>query len=92
MTLLCTWQNIQSMCSKNQEKHYQTKIVSNTDNYPTELLQQGADTLMILQAKNVFDMQPFPEIYILSAGTDMPLSLVHFYPQSHRQITKYRRY
>ena len=52
VALLRTEQNIQSMCSKNQEKDYQTKIASNIDNYRTELLEhdhKGVDTLMILR-------------------------------------------
>ena len=63
---------------------YQTKGVSNIENYPQELLQHNhdeADTLLILQAKNVCDMNPFCEVYISSPDTDVFILLIHFYPQ-----------
>ena len=62
---------------------YQTKGVSNIENYPQELLQHNheeADTLLILQPKLVCDMNPFCEVYISSPDTDVFILLIHFYP------------
>ena len=53
---------------------YQTSCVTNIENYCPDLEyhnQEEADTLIMLQAKNVADIYPNCEIYILSPDTDV---------------------
>ena len=60
---------------------YQTSCVTNIDNYPTDLEyhnHEEADTLIMLQAKNVTDMYPDCEIYIYYQQTVFLLA-IHFY-------------
>jgi len=42
---------------------------------------EEADTLMILQAKNVYYIDRFSEVYISSSDTDAFLLLIYFYPK-----------
>ena len=56
--------------------------MTNIENYPPDLEyhnHEEADTLIMLQAKNVADMYPNCEIYILSPDTDVFLLAIHFY-------------
>ena len=51
---------------------YQKSYLTNIENYPPDLEyynHEEADTLIMLQAKNVADMYPNFEIYILSPDT-----------------------
>ena len=56
--------------------------MTNIENYPPDLEyhnHEDADTLIMLQAKNVADIYRNCEIYILSPDTDVFLLAIHFY-------------
>ena len=58
---------------------FDTKCITNIPQYPEELLQHNqeeADTLILLQAKNVTDLDPFTDLYVVSPGTDVLLLLI----------------
>ena len=62
---------------------YETKCITNIQQYPEELVQHNqeeADTLLLLQAKNVTDLDPFTDLYIASPDTDVLLLLIYYYP------------
>ena len=61
---------------------YQTFCLTNIENYLPDLEyhnHEEADTLTMLQAKNLADMYPNCEIYILSLDTSVFLLAIHFY-------------
>ena len=60
---------------------YQTSCLTSIENYPPDLEyynHEEADILIMLQAKNVADMYPNFEIYILSPDTDVFLIAIQF--------------
>ena len=63
---------------------FETKSISNIPDYPVELQehnQEEANTLMLLQASNVCEIDPFTDLYVVSPDTDVFLLLIYFYPQ-----------
>ena len=59
-------------------------FIINNQKYPEELLQHNqeeADTLILLQAKNVTDLDPFTDLYVVSPDTDVLLLLIYYFPQ-----------
>ena len=62
------------------------KCITNIPQYPEELLQHNqeeAGTLILLQAKNVTDLDPF----IVSPDADVLLLLIYYYPQLRTSTT-----
>ena len=54
------------------------KCITDIPQYPDELLQHNqekADTLILPQAKNLTDLDPFTDFYVLSLDTDVLLLL-----------------
>ena len=63
---------------------FDPKCITNIPQYPEKLLQHNqeeADTLILLQSKNVTDLDPFTDLYVVSPDTDILLLLIYYYPQ-----------
>ena len=69
---------------------FDAKCITNIRQYPEELLQHNqaeADSLISLQAKNITDLDPFTDLYVVSpllfhvVDTDVLLLLIYYYPQ-----------
>ena len=63
---------------------FDRKCITNIPQYPKELLQHNqeeADTLILFQAKNVTDLDPFTDLYVVSPNADVLLLLIYYYPQ-----------
>ena len=63
---------------------FNAKCITNIPQYPEELLQynqEEADTLILLQAKNVTGFDPFTELYVASIDMEVRLLLIYYYPQ-----------
>ena len=69
---------------------FDTKCITNIPQYPEELLQHNqeeADTLILFQAKNVTDLDPFTDFYVISSDTDVLLILIYYYHQLYASST-----
>ena len=63
---------------------FDTKGITNISQYPEELLQHNheeADTLILLQARNVIDLDPFTDFNVVSPDTDVLLLLIYYYTE-----------
>ena len=63
---------------------FDTKGITNISQYPEELLQHNheeADTLILLQARNVIDLDPFTDVNVVSPDTDVLLLLIYYYTE-----------
>ena len=63
---------------------FDRKCITNIPHYPKKLVQHNqeeADTLILFQAKNVTDLDPFTDLYVVSPNADVLLLLIYYYPQ-----------
>ena len=64
---------------KQSDVFFDRKCITNIPHYPKKLLQHNqeeANTLILFQAKNVTDLDPFTDLYVVSPNADVLLLLI----------------